>query len=192
MMILIAPTVKIPKDIFTLPLPLLVTDFIGQGFYWIKSNLVLDDIYHEYDCIRSTVLPPLRWAQEQQPGRPGRDSPSSCRPPRNSSSSPTARCREFIKHFPLGLLCQGPKKGDRIVYVAGAFDLFHIGHLAFLEKCREHGDYLIVGLHTDPVVNRCPRRPLAPTPGTRGPTTPSWTCTRGPSPSWPTAASTKW
>ena len=49
---------------------------------------------------------------------------------------------------------QGPKKGDRIVYVAGAFDLFHIGHLAFLEKCREHGDYLIVGLHTDPVVNR--------------------------------------
>jgi len=50
--------------------------------------------------------------------------------------------------------CEGPKKGDRIVYVAGAFDLFHIGHLAFLEKCREHGDYLIVGLHTDPVVNR--------------------------------------
>jgi len=29
---------------------------------------------------------------------------------------------------------EGPKKGDRIVYVAGAFDLFHIGHLAFLES----------------------------------------------------------
>ncbi|XP_066155003.1 ethanolamine-phosphate cytidylyltransferase isoform X1 [Euwallacea fornicatus] len=47
-----------------------------------------------------------------------------------------------------------PKKGDRIVYVAGAFDLFHVGHLDFLEKARQQGDYLIAGLHTDPVVNR--------------------------------------
>jgi len=49
---------------------------------------------------------------------------------------------------------RSPAKGDKIVYVAGAFDLFHIGHLDFLEKCAEKGDYLIVGLHTDPVVNR--------------------------------------
>lgn len=40
------------------------------------------------------------------------------------------------------------------VYVAGAFDLFHVGHLDFLEQARKHGDYLIVGLHTDPVVNK--------------------------------------
>ncbi len=26
-----------------------------------------------------------------------------------------------------------PKPGDKIVYAAGAFDLFHIGHLEFLE-----------------------------------------------------------
>merc|ERR1740128_430281 len=50
--------------------------------------------------------------------------------------------------------CEGPKKTDKIVYVAGAFDLFHIGHLDFLEECRKLGTYLIVGLHTDPVVNR--------------------------------------
>jgi cytidyltransferase-like protein len=43
---------------------------------------------------------------------------------------------------------------DKIVYVAGAFDLFHVGHLDFLEKARAEGDYLIVGLHTDPIVNR--------------------------------------
>jgi len=49
---------------------------------------------------------------------------------------------------------RSPAKGDKIVYVAGAFDLFHIGHLDFLEKCAKKGDYLIVGLHTDPVVNR--------------------------------------
>lgn len=47
-----------------------------------------------------------------------------------------------------------PKSTDRIVYVAGAFDLFHVGYLDFLEKAKAEGDYLIVGLHTDPVVNR--------------------------------------
>ena len=39
------------------------------------------------------------------------------------------------------------------MYVAGAFDLFHVGHLDFIEKARGLGDFLIVGLHTDPVVN---------------------------------------
>lgn len=38
--------------------------------------------------------------------------------------------------------------------MAGAFDLFHVGHLDFLEQARKRGDYLIVGLHTDPVVNK--------------------------------------
>ncbi|KAG8179329.1 hypothetical protein JTE90_011593 [Oedothorax gibbosus] len=47
-----------------------------------------------------------------------------------------------------------PKPGDRIVYVAGAFDLFHVGHVDFLEKAKAEGDYVIVGLHTDPIVNR--------------------------------------
>ncbi|KAK2188909.1 hypothetical protein NP493_120g04046 [Ridgeia piscesae] len=47
-----------------------------------------------------------------------------------------------------------PNPGDKIVYVAGAFDLFHVGHLDFLEKASKEGDYLIVGLHTDQVVNR--------------------------------------
>ena len=84
-----------------------------------------------------------------------------------------------------------PKPGDKIVYTAGAFDLFRIlnnknvgrkcrrrllvtfcciltlstkaiartsltswtdvGHLDFLEQVAKLGDYLIVGLHTDPV-----------------------------------------
>jgi len=41
----------------------------------------------------------------------------------------------------------------RVVYVDGAFDLFHIGHLGFLEKAKECGDYLLVGVHTDSVVH---------------------------------------
>jgi len=47
-----------------------------------------------------------------------------------------------------------PKPGDKIVYVAGDFDLFHVGHLDFLERARKEGDFLIVGLHTDLEVNR--------------------------------------
>lgn len=38
--------------------------------------------------------------------------------------------------------------------MAGAFDLFHVAHLDFLEKAHKQGDYLIVGLHTDPIVNK--------------------------------------
>ena len=44
-----------------------------------------------------------------------------------------------------------PQPGDKIVYVAGAFDLFHVGHLDSLEQVSKPGDYLIVGVHTDPV-----------------------------------------
>lgn len=47
-----------------------------------------------------------------------------------------------------------PAPGDRIVYAAGAFDLFHVGLLDFLEKAKDHGEYVIVGLHTDSDVNR--------------------------------------
>ena len=46
------------------------------------------------------------------------------------------------------------KSTDKVVYVAGAFDLFHVGFLDFLEAAKKEGDYLIVGLHTDQVVNR--------------------------------------
>ena len=39
-------------------------------------------------------------------------------------------------------------------YVAGAFDLFHVGHVDFLERVKQEGDFIIVGLHTDTAVNR--------------------------------------
>ncbi|PHJ21684.1 ethanolamine-phosphate cytidylyltransferase [Cystoisospora suis] len=47
-----------------------------------------------------------------------------------------------------------PKKGDKIVYVDGSFDVFHVGHLRILEKAKQLGDYLIVGIHDDETVSR--------------------------------------
>lgn len=35
-----------------------------------------------------------------------------------------------------------------------AFDLLHSGHIAMLEEARGQCDYLIVGLHTDPTLDR--------------------------------------
>lgn len=40
-----------------------------------------------------------------------------------------------------------------MVYVDGSFDLFHIGHIRTLQKAREYGNYLIVGIYEDTVIN---------------------------------------
>ena len=39
-------------------------------------------------------------------------------------------------------------------------DLFHYGHMNFLKKAREQGDYLLVGIHADEVVMSYKRRPI--------------------------------
>lgn len=36
----------------------------------------------------------------------------------------------------------------------GAFDLLHTGHLTMLEKCKSQCDYLVVGLQSDPTIDR--------------------------------------
>ncbi|XP_057548322.1 ethanolamine-phosphate cytidylyltransferase [Amaranthus tricolor] len=48
---------------------------------------------------------------------------------------------------------KGPKPDSRIVYIDGAFDLFHAGHVEILRLARELGDFLLVGIHTDQTVS---------------------------------------
>ncbi len=45
-----------------------------------------------------------------------------------------------------------PARGT-VVYIAGAWDMFHAGHITTLERARELGDFLVVGVHSDEVVN---------------------------------------
>jgi len=49
---------------------------------------------------------------------------------------------------------KSPKDGMRIIYIDGAWDMFHPGHIALLEAAKKRGDYLIVGVHGDALVNQ--------------------------------------
>lgn len=39
-------------------------------------------------------------------------------------------------------------------FTCGAFDLLHAGHVLMLKECKSKCDKLIVGLHTDPSIDR--------------------------------------
>ncbi len=53
-------------------------------------------------------------------------------------------------------------QGQRVVFTNGCFDLLHLGHVDYLEKARNLGDRLVIGLNTDSSVSRFkgPERPL--------------------------------
>ena len=53
-------------------------------------------------------------------------------------------------------------RGKRVVFTNGCFDLLHVGHVKYLQKARELGDLLVVGLNTDASVRRLKgeKRPL--------------------------------
>ena len=45
-------------------------------------------------------------------------------------------------------------QGKRIGITFSTFDLFHAGHIAMLSEARNHCDYLIAALQTDPTIDR--------------------------------------
>jgi ethanolamine-phosphate cytidylyltransferase len=46
------------------------------------------------------------------------------------------------------------KATDRVVYIDGTFDIFNIAHATTLQKAKEQGTYLIVGLYSDEVARQ--------------------------------------
>jgi len=56
------------------------------------------------------------------------------------------------------------RAGERIVFANGCFDIFHAGHVRFLETARRHGDRLVVAVNEDVSVRRLkgPQRPILP------------------------------
>jgi len=47
-----------------------------------------------------------------------------------------------------------PTEADKIVYVSGGFDMFHVGHAQFLKDARALGTFLLVGIHEDSTVRQ--------------------------------------
>lgn len=57
---------------------------------------------------------------------------------------------------------KAPGPNARVVYIDGAFDLFHAGHVEILKSARQLGDFLLVGIHSDQTVceHRGPQTPI--------------------------------
>ena len=57
-----------------------------------------------------------------------------------------------------------PGEDPEGVFTNGCFDLLHAGHVALLEAARGQGDFLVVGVNTDPSVRRLKGRgrPIVP------------------------------
>jgi len=60
------------------------------------------------------------------------------------------------------LIAQERTRGRQVVFTNGCFDLLHVGHVKYLQKARQLGDLLVVGLNSDASVRRLKgeRRPL--------------------------------
>ncbi|MDQ5929864.1 MAG: hypothetical protein QG594_1645 [Bacteroidota bacterium] len=56
------------------------------------------------------------------------------------------------------------KEGKKIVFVGGTYDMFHVGHARYLQKAKEQGDILIVGVDSDKLTKRLKgeSRPVVP------------------------------
>ncbi|MDX8406411.1 MAG: D-glycero-beta-D-manno-heptose 1-phosphate adenylyltransferase [Mariprofundus sp.] len=59
-------------------------------------------------------------------------------------------------------LDQWRNEGKRIVFTNGFFDLLHPGHIDYLQRARQLGDMLIIGLNDDDSIRRLkgPKRPV--------------------------------
>lgn len=54
--------------------------------------------------------------------------------------------------------------GQRVVLTSGSFDLIHLGHIKYLQRAKECGDFLAVGVDCDAKIRRRkgPDRPMVP------------------------------
>jgi len=81
---------------------------------------------------------------------------------RRLSSSSRSKVKTVRQLKPI--LARLRRRGERIVFTNGCFDLLHIGHLRYLQRARRHGNRLVVAINSDRSVRKIkgPPRPLVP------------------------------
>ncbi len=61
----------------------------------------------------------------------------------------------FIKRDKISRIIEElKKKGKKVVFTNGCFDILHVGHLRYLEEAKMFGDILVIGLNSDSSVKR--------------------------------------
>jgi len=77
---------------------------------------------------------------------------------------PPSRRKILTRDALLSALADARRRGARVAFTNGCFDLVHAGHIHYLYEAKRHGDVLVVGLNSDASVSRLkgPDRPLVP------------------------------
>ncbi len=77
---------------------------------------------------------------------------------------PAARTKLLSRSAAAAEVARARRRGERVVFTNGCFDLLHVGHLRSLEAARRLGDRLVVAVNGDAGVRRLkgPGRPVLP------------------------------
>jgi rfaE bifunctional protein nucleotidyltransferase chain/domain len=75
-----------------------------------------------------------------------------------------ARAKFLTRKAAAAAIRSAQKRGERVVFTNGCFDLVHVGHVRSLEQARSLGDRLVVAVNSDASVRKLkgPDRPLVP------------------------------
>jgi rfaE bifunctional protein nucleotidyltransferase chain/domain len=83
---------------------------------------------------------------------------------RSNATPRSARSKILTREQATRAVRSAHRRGERVVFTNGCFDLLHVGHVRSLEQARSLGDRLVVALNTDASVRRLkgPDRPVVP------------------------------
>ena len=81
-----------------------------------------------------------------------------------SRRRPAAREKVLTRRAASAAVRAAQRRGERVVFTNGCFDLLHVGHVRSLEQARSLGDRLLVAINRDASVRRIkgPSRPIVP------------------------------
>ncbi|KAG8650001.1 hypothetical protein MANES_08G166100v8 [Manihot esculenta] len=114
------------------------TDIVGRMLLCTRERSIIDS--HNHSSLQRQFS--HGHSPKIEDGGPGTGAST-----RVSHFLPTSR---RIVQFSNG---KGPGPQARVVYIDGAFDLFHAGHVEILRVARGLGDFLLVGIHNDHTVS---------------------------------------